>query len=167
MSKLLYAAYGSNLHPVRLGQRVPSAELLGTALLPNLSLLFNKRSTDGSGKCNIVDSGSGVYVAVYAMNKDEKATLDKYEGCGKGYDETKIEVPNFGDCFTYLANETHIDNELLPYCWYKEFVLVGCRKLDFPSNYVAAVNAIKPVRDSNEKRCSENWRLAETLRGCA
>jgi hypothetical protein len=34
---VLYAAYGSNLHPLRLAARAPSAALLGTCALPGWS----------------------------------------------------------------------------------------------------------------------------------
>ena len=47
--RLLYAAYGSNLHPGRLQKRVDSARLEGTAFVADLSLTFDKRGVDGSG----------------------------------------------------------------------------------------------------------------------
>ena len=49
---LLYFAYGSNLHPERLRERVPSAESLGVARLEAHVLRFHKRGRDGSGKCD-------------------------------------------------------------------------------------------------------------------
>ena len=45
---MLYAAYGSNLHPARLSRRAPSAEFVGTALLPGWELRLHKRGQDGS-----------------------------------------------------------------------------------------------------------------------
>ena len=66
---MLYAAYGSNLHPGRLRKRVPSADLVGCAKIEGWSLNFNKRGKDGSGKCSIgVSRNSFVYVAVYDMD---------------------------------------------------------------------------------------------------
>lgn len=51
MPTIHYLAYGSNLHPIRMTERVPSARVLGAIELPDHLLAFNKRSTDGSSKC--------------------------------------------------------------------------------------------------------------------
>ena len=54
MTLLYYLAYGSNLHPVRLTERVPSARFLGLTSLFGYQLRFHKRhEPDGSGKCNM------------------------------------------------------------------------------------------------------------------
>lgn len=164
MAKLRYAAYGSNLHPLRLGGRVPSAELLGTDFLPDRSLHFHKKGADGSGKCNILEPGLGVHVAIYTINVDEKAALDKYENLGSGYEESTIVVPEFGNCFTYQATNTHVVDDLEPYCWYHEMVRIGCHFLNFPDEYVSRINAVAPSRDPNELRRRKNWRIVETLR---
>ena len=58
VNRLLYFAYGSNLHPTRLGDRAPSVELVGTAVLEGHALRFHKRGADGSGKCNALATGS-------------------------------------------------------------------------------------------------------------
>lgn len=58
MGKLLYFAYGSNLHPRWLRNRVHSAEELNTVYLQNRKLHFHKRSSDRSAKCNIVKTDS-------------------------------------------------------------------------------------------------------------
>jgi hypothetical protein len=63
-----YFAYGSNLHPVRLIERVPSANLVGVIGLSKHRLAFQKRSKDGSSKCNLFQTGSAsdlVYGAIY------------------------------------------------------------------------------------------------------
>ena len=133
-----YAAYGSNLHPLRLALRIPSSRFLESCYVPGWSLHFHKRSIDGSGKCNIVNSGEGVYVAVYEMNEIDKAKLDEIEGTGKGYHNSTIDVPDLGSCFTYLGATSHICDELTPFDWYKEMVLLGCRKLGLSDRYTAS-----------------------------
>jgi hypothetical protein len=55
--RLHYLAYGSNLHPIRLRQRVNSARLIATLSLPGYRVLFNKRGQDLSAKCNLVATG--------------------------------------------------------------------------------------------------------------
>lgn len=65
----LYAAYGSNLHPVRLQERVKSASVRGTAVLEDWKLAFSKRSKDGSGKATLVElDGAQAHVAVYDVS---------------------------------------------------------------------------------------------------
>ena len=109
-----YAAYGSNLHPLRLQARTPTARLIGTGYLPDWSLRFHKRSLDTSGKCSIKKGSSGVYVAVYTMTAADKQLLDRIEGVGQGYANTTIQVPGIGECSTYVAEDTHIDRSLAP-----------------------------------------------------
>ena len=164
MTTVRYAAYGSNLHPHRLRRRVPSAVLLGTAFVPGRTLHFHKKGLDGSGKCNLVPSGAGVYVAVYSIEADEKSVLDRYEHAGVGYDSVSLSVRGFGDCFTYRATKTHIVDDLAPYCWYSEMVLTGCQAHGFPEDYLAMVRAFSPLRDPDATRRREQWAIVETMR---
>jgi hypothetical protein len=159
-----YAAYGSNLHPLRLALRTPSSRFLGKSCVPGWSLQFHKRSIDGSAKCNIVNSGRGVYVAVFEMHEKDKQKLDEIEGTGKGYHNSSIDVPDFGTCFTYLGATSHICDELKPYDWYKEIVLLGCRKLDFPDRFTSTIEAVKNGPDPNDERSREQWQIVELLR---
>ena len=159
-----YAAYGSNLHPLRLALRIPSSRFLGISYIPGWSLHFHKHSIDGSGKCNIVNSGEGVYVAVYEMNEVDKSYLDAIEGTGKGYHNAYIDVPDFGSCHTYLAAASHICDELTTYDWYREMVLLGCLKHGLSERYTAFVEATKNGSDPDERRSREQWQIVERLR---
>jgi hypothetical protein len=164
MATLRYAAYGSNLHPRRLAARIPSARLQGTAFLDEHSLHFHKKGIDGSAKCNILAEGSGVFLAVYTIAATEKPALDKIEHVGIGYDVATLDLPGFGECFTYLATASHVDNSLLPYCWYHELVLEGCRRLDLPGDYVSTVRAVARRDDPDSLRRQKNWDLVHSLR---
>lgn len=164
MTTLRYAAYGSNLHPHRLRRRVPSATLLGSAFVAEGSLRFHKQGMDGSGKCDLVESGAGAYVAVYSMAASEKPLLDRYEHVGIGYNTARLEVRGFGECFTYRASESHIVDGLAPYCWYAEMVLTGCIAHGFPDDYLDMVRAVAPLRDPNAARRREQWQLVEAMR---
>ena len=158
-----YAAYGSNLHPLRLSDRIASAQLLGTSLLKNWSLHFHKRSRDDSGKCNIVRGSTGLHVAVYDISANDRITLDRIEGLGFGYSEVTLNVPEFGDCFSYSAEEAFIDDSLIAYDWYKEMVLLGARTLGFPEAYVGAIDAIPTRRDPDPVRCADQWSIVARL----
>ncbi|MDH3532641.1 MAG: gamma-glutamylcyclotransferase [Gammaproteobacteria bacterium] len=162
--KLRYAAYGSNLHPHRLGRRVPSCDLLGTSFLPDHALHFHKQGMDGSGKCNIQAGGPGVYVAIYSIAATEKPLLDTFEHAGIGYAVSTIDVPGFGSCFTYVANDAHIVDNLDPYCWYREMVVLGCHRLGFPTAYISGITAVTPLRDPDHKRREAQWQLLAAMR---
>ena len=159
-----YAAYGSNLHPIRLQKRVPSATLIGTSLLLGYSLRFHKQSSiDGSGKCNILVGESGVYVAVFEIAESERSELDKWEGLGYGYDGHEVRLDEFGVCSTYIAAPSAIDDSLSPIDWYKEYVLRGARFHGFPNEYVVRLERLTTVTDSDEDRAAREWKLVQEL----
>lgn len=159
---MLYAAYGSNLHPARLAARLPECRFLGTGEILDRNLCFHKRSIDGSAKCNIVTGYGRVHVSVYDIGRHGKVLLGRIEG--PGYSETTIEVPGFGDCLTYVASVSYVDSSIRPYSWYKELVLVGCEVLGFPDHYVAMIRDITAVEDADEKRHASNMRIVAKAR---
>ena len=160
MEKIKYAAYGSNLHPIRLSERVPSAKLLGKGILERKVLRFHKRSPDGSGKCNVADDDKQqVYVAVYEIDEPEKSLLDNAEGVGYGYRVEEITVAGFGKCFTYIAMDSYIDDSLKPYTWYKKLVLVGCEKLELPMPYIDRIRSIDADVDFEKQRHEKHMEL--------
>ena len=161
--RIRYAAYGSNLHPLRLGERLPTARCIGVGFLADHSLHFHKRSLDGSGKCSIAAGGSGVHVAVYEISHDDKRRLDDIEGIGRGYSDETIDVPGYSDCATYIGQPTHIEEGLPPYDWYRELVRLGCRYHGFPDDYTRDISVIDAVIDPDEERRVQNWRLVERL----
>jgi len=162
---LKYAAYGSNLHPLRLRKRTDEARLLGTARVDGFALRFHKRGNlDGSGKCNIVEqTDSHVLMAIFEIPDRGIDSLDIEEGVGSGYERRSIEAGEFGHCLTYLAQDSHIDEELLPFTWYKELVLAGCRVHGFPDDYVAAIRAVNAVNDPDPERHRFHIQLLDEL----
>ena len=166
---LYYFAYGSNLHPVRLTERVLSAELLGVVELRHYRLAFQKRGWDGSSKCTLVRTGEksdGVYGAIYQMDSDHKPALDVFEGKGNGYDDSQLTVELHGkdySCFTYFAQTSHVENGLKPYHWYKDLVVLGAKHLQFPDAYVRSIESIESVEDSDQIRRIQHQRLIERI----
>jgi hypothetical protein len=160
MSKIKYAAYGSNLHPIRLSERVPSAKLLGKSIFERKVLRFHKRSKDGSAKCNIVDDDNQhVHVAIYEMDEVEKPLLDKEEGVGYGYRIDEVTVAGFGECFIYIAEDSHIDDSLKPYTWYKELVIIGCKYLELPMPYINSIRDVEANTDFDRQRYEKHMML--------
>lgn len=158
-----YAAYGSNLHPLRLRERIASARLLAPAFLPGWGLEFHKRSADGSGKCNIVPGGNGVHLAVFDISRDDKVVLDRIEGVGMGYRHHEVDVPEFGRCATYVAQPSHVDENLLPFDWYLELVLLGARAQEFPQHYVEGIGAVCCRVDPDPRRVDLNRRTIASI----
>ena len=166
---MYYFAYGSNLHPVRLTDRVPSAELVGVAMHPHHRLTFHKRSHDGSSKCNIFPSGSVsdvIHGAIYKIKPEHKPALDRFEGKGNGYLDNQITLSCHGNdyrCFTYFAQTAHITDNLMPYHWYKTLVLLGARYLKFPDSYIATIEEIESMQDPDLARRKEMDALIERI----
>jgi len=161
---MLYAAYGSNLHPLRLAERTPSARLVTTSFLSDWSLHFHKLGKDGSGKCNIISGSGGVHVAIFDISAEDKLALDKIEGLGSGYSELLLTIPGIGECASYTAQETHIDITLVPYDWYRELVLMGARVHGFPNNYLDRINSRPVCRDRDLGRRGEAWKTVEMIK---
>ncbi len=167
---IYYFAYGSNLHPMRLMERVSSAELVGVADHPKHKLTFHKKSIDGSSKCNMFNSCNKsdlIYGAIYKLKPEHKNELDKFEGKGSGYIDNQIMLKLNGNdytCFTYLAQQSHIVENLKPYHWYKKMVILGTKYLDFPKNYISSIEIVESIEDSNTKRRKEKESLIEDIR---
>ena len=166
---IYYFAYGSNLHPVRLKKRVPSAELVGVAKHPNYRLAFHKKSNDESGKCNMFNSNCKsdlIYGAIYRLKPEDKDQLDILEGRGYGYIEKTITLEYNGaeyNCFTYIAEPLHIVDRLKPYHWYKKLVVEGAKYLKFPDYYIASIEAVKSIDDFDHSRIKSMDKLIEQI----
>jgi cation transport regulator ChaC len=166
-SKMIYFAYGSNMSTGRLRHRVPSCQRLAIARLLGYELRFHKRSIDGSGKCNAFHTGNenvSVIGVVFEMSKQEKEKLDRSEGLGSGYHEQIVRVGLMDgallDAMTYVADDTHINESLRPYSWYKDFVAAGAEEQRLPTSYVDKyITSVPASSDPNRKR--EQARRAE------
>lgn len=167
-----YFAYGSNMCTHRLRERVPSCRFLAVAKLPGHALRFHKGGrNDGSGKCNIFPTGiadDAVIGVLYAMAPAEKANLDRVEGVGFGYRSIEVSVETAegpARAWTYRAEEAAIDERLVPYTWYKEFVLQGAIEHGLPAWYVRAIAEVPAVEDSDELRVQRARAILLAARG--
>jgi gamma-glutamylcyclotransferase len=165
--KFLYFAYGSNMLTRRLRKRTPSAAAIGTGFVEGHRLSFDKVSTDGSGKCNIAptnDPADRVYGVLFSIKIREAQKLDEAEGVGKGYHKSSVQVVSptgVQVAVAYIADNTN--SLLLPYDWYKDFVVRGAIEHKLPAVYVRRLQTAGSQRDSNEKRRARNEAvLAET-----
>lgn len=159
----LYFAYGSNLHPVRLADRVSSAELLGAAVLHGHLLRFHKRGRDGSAKCDALHTGRAAdYVlgAVFRVSEAAVARLDALEG--PGYQAATVAVSMAGTptrALTYRADPDWVDPRLRPFDWYKALVLAGARFHDLPPAWVDGIRAVASEPDPDQERAAAHAAL--------
>jgi hypothetical protein len=162
MTTINYLAYGSNLFPPRLSDRIAVHGVAGMVALADTRLAFNKRGADGSGKCTLLSRpGALAYGVVYRIDTGDKATLDRIEGVGHGYAVETWHDATLGECFFYRALPAALDDSLSPFDWYHAYVLNGARCHGLPADYIAAIAAVSCVIDPDINRRTENFaRLA-------
>ena len=170
LARFISLAYGSNLHPFRLTQRVPSATPIGVVSMPGKRLAFHKRSDDGSGKClfyELESTEDTMYGVAYEIDMAEKPILDDLEGLNKGYNEQQVSVTLNGathHSLVYVAASTHINPTLVPYTWYKDMVVLGARYHGLPADYIAKIESVVAVPDHNPKRAASRATIVENMR---
>lgn len=136
----------------RIQERVPSVSLLGIGQLRGHTLKWHKRGKDGSGKCDAeatMGNSDIVWGVLFNLGASEKFILDKYEGLGRGYDEKEVEIlttTSIVKALMYYAIDK--DPSLLPYDWYKEYVVNGAREHGFPKEYIARLEKIPSIPTS-------------------
>lgn len=160
-----YFAYGSNMLRRRLVERAPSALVRATGYMEGYTIRFNKKSMDGSGKCNLVkteDEESKVYGVVYDFLDADKPALDKHEGLGEGYNTEEVRVITAGGeitAYTYVAEDSAVVDSLKPYSWYKDLVVEGARQHALPAEYVAQLEGVEGDSDPDPEREKLNRQL--------
>lgn len=154
-------AYGSNMPTARLLERCPSAEPIGVAELKGFELRWHKRSKDGSGKCDIVSSSSPearVLGVLYQVSADEQPALARAEG--KGYAEIEVEVVHAHSLLKAKAYQaTDLQEDLVPYTWYRALVVAGAREHGLPASYIAELEVVSAKEDPDRNRHEKNMRL--------
>jgi gamma-glutamylcyclotransferase len=148
-------AYGSNMCSGRFRAYHLRPEGAGRgALLTGYRLLFNKASTDRSGKANVeAHEGSETWGVLYEISDADLRTLDDGE---VGYRRLKLPVLATDNveshAWVYVAVTTNSDAALRPYTWYKRFLVEGAREHGLPAEYITNLELIDAVQDANEVR---------------
>lgn len=160
-----YFGYGSNMLLSRLQRRVPSAEPVMNATLPEHGLRFHKRSRDGSGKCNIVaDAEETVHGVVFEVSSADLDALDEAEQQGRRYRRRSVTVQGATrsvEAFAYVADPFYVDEALHPYEWYHALVLAGARQHGLPDSYIAQIEAVPTIPDPDRERRRSHQALLE------
>ncbi len=131
-----YFAYGSNLAPGRLRERVGEFRVHGVGCLHGHRLAFNKRGRDGSGKANLMPDPLGlVWGVVYELTPDAWPTLDRFEA---GYTRLRVEVErSAGEAFEAWTYASARLSRTPPFAWYREHMVQGARHHGLPDDWVA------------------------------
>ena len=162
----LYFAYGSNLLSRRLRERTPSASALGHGVLPQHVLRWHMASSDGSGKCDVIETASAtpcvVHGVVYRIARADKRWLDQAESLGVGYRDEQVTVFLAGQpvqACVYRA--LVIDVNAVPYDWYKAVVIGGAREHGLPDDYLTLLHGVPTKSDPDQERARRHFALAQ------
>ena len=153
----------------RIEERLGSCSLHGSGWLTGYDLRFHKISADGSGKCDVYrtdQTADKVHGALFELTTIQKARLDEFEG--PGYDSAVVVVrSDLGDleADTYVAKSASIDPTLIPFDWYKAFVVEGGKEVGLPDNYISFLEKVRAGRDPDTERRKTNWSLLTPVRG--
>ncbi len=136
-----YLAYGSNMLCSRLLRRVSSARDPRVALLLGYGVRYRKRGVDLSAKCDLVLVGgpATAYGVLFDIDPEQQTILDQFESVGYGYHPASVTALVHGralEALTYLADDTHLVDGLLPYDWYRDLVVAGAREHGLPDAYI-------------------------------
>jgi hypothetical protein len=124
-------------------------------------------STDGSGKCDVIDDAGTlrpVHGVVYRIEGHEKPLLDRAESLGVGYRDAQV-VVHMGaqtvSAWVYRALRT--DATVLPYDWYHALVLAGAREHGLPGDYLQALASVRTCPDTDTGRAEQHFALTRAL----
>lgn len=162
--------YGSNMSYKRLKKRCPSAKFICKAHADGYIFKFNKKSTlgNGSGKGNMIstnDVSASVWGVVFEIPRNEEIFIDEAEGLGNGgYKKMVLKVSGENgeqiETIAYIATDpAHLDDNELPFEWYKNHCLIGARQYNLPKVYIDYLNSFTTKTDSNKKRLKKETEI--------
>ena len=130
--------------------------------------MCNKVSKDGSAKANMEKSDIAtdiVWGILFEIDNNEKPMLDKAEGLGKGYNEDCLTFTDENNlkhiAQVYIADSKSINNCLVVYNWYKEFIVTGAIQNQLPADYITQLQSIPCIPDPDEKRSEKNYSIMQ------
>lgn len=157
---MYYFAYGSNMYTARLARRVPSATPVGPAWLDGHRLYWHLVGNDGSGKCNVViahEPEAHVHGVLFEL---DAARLDRLHAAeGPAYDFVELGVGQAMGSVTaaiYRGRADWLDDRLLPFDWYRDFVVAGATEHGLPADWIAALAAVSTSADPDSQRAADN-----------
>ena len=144
----LYAAYGSNMDPARMGERGPHSPLRTTGWLLGWRLTFGGEELgwDGALATIVEDPLEQVFVVVYDVTDEDAALLDGWESADSGlYRKTRVRVTTMLGEQVAWAYVLDAYEGGLPSASYLGILAEAAQAADAPDDYVASLRA-RPCR---------------------
>lgn len=144
----MYAAYGSNLDPARMGARCPHSPLRGTGWVTGWRLTFGgeDHGWDGALPTIVEDPIEQVFVAIYDVTDEDVTHLDMLESADTGlYRKIRVRVSTLtGDepAWVYVLDAFEGG---LPSASYLGILADAAEAADAPEDYVKALRS-RPCR---------------------
>lgn len=137
IKRAYYFAYGSNMLPECLIERIGKFHTAFKAVFPRHKFIYNKKSIDGTAKANVEsDDDAEVHGVCFEIDESDLAILKKYEG---GYDQRNIEIVtdngNITQAVTYISTST--DTSLIASEEYKNIVRKGAEHWGLSKSYMS------------------------------
>jgi gamma-glutamylcyclotransferase (GGCT)/AIG2-like uncharacterized protein YtfP len=146
----LYAAYGTNLDPARMGERCPHSPLETTGWLEGWRLTFGgeEHGWDGSLSTIVQDPFEQVFVAIYDITEQDESQLDGWEAADSGlYRKAKVRVSTMSGeivVWTYVLDAYEGG---LPSASYLGILAEAAEAAGAPDDYVGALRR-RPCRSN-------------------
>jgi gamma-glutamylcyclotransferase len=155
--RVLYFAYGANIHPGWLRRRIPDACLLGAGALPGYRLEFRKRGRDGAARsdaCLSSDPDARLPGALYSVSAPDLGLLG---AASAGYRKLEVAVKSGTDlraAVAWVAEPGEIVQGLLPWDWYLELIRAGARRLGLDEAHRRWLEAVPTQPDPDANRAA-------------
>jgi hypothetical protein len=146
----LYAAYGTNLDPARMGERCPHSPLQSVGWLLGWRLTFGGEDLgwDGAMATIVEDPLEQVFVAVYDVTRDDEQNLDLWESADTGlFRKTKVRVSTMNGEVVAWAYVLDAYEGGLPSASYLGILADSAEAADAPDDYVSALRR-RPCRST-------------------
>ena len=146
----LYAAYGTNLDPARMGERCPHSPLQTTGWLTGWRLTFGgeEHGWDGALATIVQDPLEQVFVALYDVSPQDEPLLDEWESADSGlYRKTKVRVATLTGSIVAWTYVLDAFEGGLPSASYLGVLANAAEAADAPDDYIAALRR-RPCRST-------------------
>jgi gamma-glutamylcyclotransferase (GGCT)/AIG2-like uncharacterized protein YtfP len=146
----LYAAYGTNMDPARMGERCPHSPLQTTGWLTGWRLTFGgeEHGWDGALPTIVQDPLEQVFVAIYDVSSQDQETLDSWEAADTGlYRKTMVRVATMAGSMVTWTYVLDAYEGGLPSASFIGVLAAAAEAADAPDDYVAALRA-RPCRST-------------------
>jgi len=153
--RVLYFAYGANVHPGWLKRRIPDATPVGAAALPGYRLAFRKRGRDGAARSDACPSDAPDARLPGALYRLRATDLERLGAAGAGYRAEQVSVESaqgLVDAITWVAKPAQISAGLLPWDWYVDLIRAGAVLLQLPETHRAWLASVPTARDPDDSR---------------